>query len=144
MYSPLPVIGQKRRDQAMHNRLWIAVIVATTPILALSPAAFPASHTPGCVRPVPGSRYNQRLFLSLMRRRDAMADRTLAVYKVARVKAKDVKPVSDPATCSRAANAYTQVVHDSTRDRKVHILRVGDRYIVMDPEFIVDDYHRAV
>ena len=128
----------------MHNRLWVAVIVATTPILALSPAAFPASHSPGCVRPVPGSRYNQRLFLSLMRRRDAMADRTLAVYKVPRVKAKDVKPISDPSTCSRAANAYAQVVHDSTTERKVHILRVGDRYIVMDPDYVVDDSHRAV
>lgn len=128
----------------MHNRLWIAAIVATTPILALSPAAFPASHTPGCVRPVPGSRYNQRLFLSLMRRRDTLAERTLAVYKVTRVKAKDVRPISDPATCSRAANAYTQVVNDSRSARKVHILKVGDRYIVMDPDYIVDDYHRAV
>jgi hypothetical protein len=26
----------------------------------------------------------------------------------------------------------------------VHILRVGDRYIVMDPDFRPDDYHRAV
>jgi hypothetical protein len=26
----------------------------------------------------------------------------------------------------------------------VHILRVGDRYIVMDPDFQPDDYHRAV
>src|SRR6478672_12020676 len=118
MYSPLPVPGQKRRYQAMHNRLWIAAIVATTPILALSPAAFPTSHNPGCVRPVPGSRYNQRHFLALMRRRDAIAERTLAVYKVPRVKAKDVKPISDPATCSRAANAYTQAVHDSSPDRK--------------------------
>ncbi|HZK77710.1 MAG TPA: hypothetical protein VFC35_02295 [Gemmatimonadaceae bacterium] len=128
----------------MHNRLWIAAIVATTPILALSPVAFPAAHTAGCVRPVLGSMYNQRLFLSLMRRRDALAERTLAVYKVLRVKPKDVKPITDPATCSRAANAYTQVVHDSNAGRKVHILRVGNRYIVMDPDYVVDDYHRAV
>lgn len=128
----------------MHNRLWFAAIIATTPILALSPAAFPASKTVGCVRPVPGSRYNQRLFLSLMRRKDALAERTLSVYKVARVKAQAVRPVSDPAICTRAANAYTQVVHDSSSTRKVHILRVGDRYIVMDPDYVVDHYHRAV
>lgn len=79
-----------------------------------------------------------------MRRRDTLAERTLAVYKVARVRAKDVKPISDPATCSRAANAYTQVVLDSSSNRQVHILRVGNRYIVMDPDYIVDDYHRAV
>jgi hypothetical protein len=128
----------------MHNRLWIAAIIATTPILALSPAAFPVSHTPGCVRPVPGSRYNQRLFLSLMRRKDALAEKTLAVYKVARVKSKDVSPINDPVVCSRAANAYSRAINDSSLDRKVHILRVGDRYIVMDPDYIVDDYHRAV
>ena len=28
--------------------------------------------------------------------------------------------------------------------RKVHILRVGTRYIVMDPDFLVDNRHRAV
>ena len=128
----------------MHNRLWIAVIVATTPILALSPAAFPASHSPGCVRPALSFRYNQRLFLSLMRRRDALADRTLAVYKVERVKAGDVRPISDPVICSHAANAYGRVVQDSSPDRKVHILRVGNRYIVMDPDYTVDNYHRAV
>ena len=144
MYSALPAGVQKRRYQAMQNRLLVAAIVAMTPILALSPAAFPASHAPGCVRPVPGSRYNQRLFLSLMRRKDALAEKTLSAYKVARVPAKDVSPVSDPAICTRAANAYTQVVHDSASDRKVHVLRVGDRYIVMDPDYVVDDYHRAV
>ena len=128
----------------MHNRLWVAAIIATTPILALSPAAFPVSHTAGCVRPVPGSRYNQRLFLSLMRRKDSLAEKTLSAYKVARVKAKEVRPVSDPATCTRAANAYTQVVNDSSSARRVHVLRVGDRYIVMDPDYVVDSYHRAV
>jgi hypothetical protein len=79
-----------------------------------------------------------------MRRKDALAERTLSVYKVTRVKAKDVRPVSDPGTCTRAANAYTQVVRDSSDDRKVHILRVGNRYIVMDPDYVVDNYHRAV
>jgi hypothetical protein len=128
----------------MHNRLWIAALVAATPILALSPAAFPVSHAPGCVRPVVGSRYNQGLFLSLMRRHDALAEKTLAVYKVSRVKARDVKPINDPATCSRAANAYTQVVQDSSSSRKVHVLKVGNRYIVMDPDYVVDDYHRAI
>jgi len=128
----------------MHNRLWIAAILAATPILALSPVVFPASHNPGCVRPDPGSRYNQRLFLSLMRRRDALAERTLAVYKVLRVKSKDVRPVDDPVICSRAANAYGDAVNDSNPERRVHILRVGDRYIVMDPDYTADDYHRAV
>ncbi len=128
----------------MHNRLWIAAIFAATPILALSPVAFPGAHDAGCVRPVPGARYNSGLFRSLMRRRDALAEKTLAVYKVARVRSWEVKPVSDAGTCARAANAYGQVFHDPKANRQVHVLRVGDKYIVMDPDYVVDDYHRAV
>lgn len=128
----------------MHNRLWVAGILAATPILALSPVAFPASHNPGCVRGVAGARYNQRLFTFLMRRTDSLAERTLAVYNVTRVKPRDVRPVSDPVLCERAAVAYGRAIQDEEPDRKVHILRVGERYIVMDPDFIPDRYHRAV
>ena len=128
----------------MHNRLWIAGILAAAPILALSPAAFPASHDAGCVRAVAGVRYNQRLFSSLMRRKDQIADRMLRTYNVHRVSRRDVKPVTDPVVCERAAIAYGRVLNDRSDDRKVHILRVGDRYIVMDPAYQPDDYHRAV
>ena len=128
----------------MHNRLWIAALFAATPILALSPVVFPATHDPGCVCAIPGERYNQRLFKSLMRRRDKLAEKTLAVYKVARVKSWEVKPISDGGTCTRAANAYSKVVNEPKPDRLVHVLRVGERYIVMDPEYTVDGYHRAV
>ena len=128
----------------MHNRLWIAGILAATPILALSPAAFPASHEAGCVHSTAGARYNQRLFMSLMRRKDPKAERTLNVYNVDRVKSRQIKPVTDPVICERAALAYGRVLQHDEPDRKVHILRVGDRYIVMDPDFQPDDYHRAV
>jgi hypothetical protein len=128
----------------MHNRLWIAGILAATPILALSPAAFPASHDAGCVRAVAGARYNQRLFTALMRRKDQIAERTLRTYNVSRVPRREVKPVTDPVVCERAAVAYGRVLNDQSDDRKVHILRVGDRYIVMDPSYQPDDYHRAV
>lgn len=128
----------------MHNRLWIAGILAATPILALSPVAFPASDDPGCVHSTAGARYNQRLFTSVMRRKDAKAERTLQVYNVARVRSRDIKPVTDPVACSRAALAYGLAVKHEEPDRKVHILRVGDRYIVMDPDFVPDQYHRAV
>lgn len=128
----------------MHTRLWIAGVLAATPILALSPVAFPAADDPGCVRGIPGARYNQRLFLSLMTRKDDIAERTLTVYAVPRVRSRDVKPVHDPAVCARAANAYGKAVKEESADRKVHILQVGDRYIVMDPEYRPDDYRRAV
>jgi len=128
----------------MHNRLWVAGILAATPILALTPVAFPASHEAGCVRGVAGARYNQRLFSSIMRRKDAIAERTLAAYNVMRVKSRDVKPVNDPVVCERAALAYGHVFNQEDSARKVHVLRIGDRYIVMDPDYRPDDYHRAV
>ena len=128
----------------MHNRLWIAGIFAATPILALSPVAFPASNEAGCVTGIAGARYNQRLFMSLMRRKDSKAERTLKVYNVDRVKSREVKPVTDPVACERGAIAYGRVLQDNDPDRKVHILRVGDRYIVMDPDYQPDDYRRAV
>ena len=128
----------------MHTRLWIAAAFAATPILALSPVAFPAADEAACVKGVGGARYNQRLFTSLMKRRDAIAERTLSVYNVVRVRSRDIKPVTDPVVCSRAAAAYNAAVKDDSPDRKVHILRVGDRYIVMDPDYLPDEYHRAV
>lgn len=128
----------------MHTRLWIAALLAATPILALSPVAFPADRTPGCVRPDPMSRYNQRLFTSLMRRKDEIARRTIAAYKVPRVRSREIQPVTEPVMCTRAAVAYGRALHDDAVGRRVHILRVGDRYVVMDPEYKVDQYHRAV
>ena len=128
----------------MHNRLWIAAALAATPILALSPVAFPPSRDPGCERAVAGQRYNHRLFVSLMRRRDSLAERTLAVYNVPRVKSRDVRPISDPVVCGRAAMAFGRAFSEDSHERKVHVLRVGDRYIVTDPFYQPDDYHRAV
>ena len=113
-------------------------------LLALSLVAFPAKQEAGCVRGIAGSPYNQRLFRSLMHRKDKIAVRFLSVYNVGKVSALDVRPVNDPVVCHRAAMAYGKVVGSSDPGRKVHILRVGSRYIVMDPDFVVDNHHRAV
>ncbi|MBA3406008.1 MAG: hypothetical protein H0U13_15220 [Gemmatimonadaceae bacterium] len=128
----------------MHTRLWIAALLAATPILALSPVAFPGERNPGCVRPDPSSRYNLRLFTSLMRRKDDNARATLVTYSVPRVSARDVQAVTEPVLCARASVAYGKALRDETPGRRVHILRVGNRFIVMDPEYKVDQYHRAV
>jgi hypothetical protein len=128
----------------MHHRLRLAAILAIAPLLALSLVAFPAKHQAGCVRGIAGSPYNQRLFRSLMHRKDRIAARFLSVYNVPRVSSLEVRPVSDPVVCRRAALAYGKAVRQDEPGRKVHILRVGTRYIVMDPDFVVDNRHRAV
>jgi hypothetical protein len=129
---------------AMTNRLWIAAFFAATPILALTPMAFPASQDAGCARSAAGARYNQRVFSSLMRRNDVIAARKLEAYKVTRVKPRDVKSVSDHAICERAAIAYARVLNAESSGRKVHILRVGDRYVVTDLGYQPGSYRRAV
>jgi len=128
----------------MHKRLRLAALLAAAPLLALSLVAFPAKQEAGCVRGIAGSPYNQRLFKSLMNRKDKIAGRFLIAYNVGKVSPLDVRPVNDPAVCHRAALAYGKVVGKDDPGRKVHILRVGSRYIVMDPDFVVDSRHRAV
>jgi hypothetical protein len=119
-------------------------MLAATPLLALGLIASPPHNEPGCARPVVGSRYNYHLFRSLMHRKDKIAVRFLAVYNVPRVAPLQVRPVSNPTVCRRAAIAYGKVINEGTQPRKVHILRVGQRFIVMDPDYIVDNHHRAV
>jgi len=128
----------------MHKRLRLAALLAAAPLLALSLVAFPAKQEAGCARGIAGSPYNQRLFKSLMNRKDKIAGRFLIAYNVGKVSPLDVRPVNDPAVCHRAALAYGKVVGKDDPGRKVHILRVGSRYIVMDPDFVVDSRHRAV
>ena len=128
----------------MPKRLRLAALLAAAPLLALSLVAFPAKQDAGCVRGIAGNPYNQRLFRSLMQRKDKIAARFLIAYNVGKVSSLDVRPVNDPVVCHRAALAYGKVVGNNDPGRKVHILRVGTRYIVMDPDFLVDNRHRAV
>jgi len=136
--------GFSGRQTSMAPRLRFAAVLAATPLLALGLIASPSHNEPGCARPVAGSRYNHQLFRSLMHRKDKIAARFLTVYNVPRVAPLEVRPVSNPTVCRRAAIAYARVVHDGTQPRRVHILRVGSRYIVMDPDYVVDNHHRAV
>ena len=79
-----------------------------------------------------------------MYRKDKIAERFLTAYNVPRVSPLQVRPVSNPSICRRAALAYSKVVNEGTQPRHVHILRVGPRYIVMDPDYLVENHHRAV
>ena len=41
--------------------------------------------------------------------------------------------VSDTALCRTAANAYTAALQDTTAMRSVHVIKIGNRYVVLDP-----------
>lgn len=120
----------------MQIRLLFAALIAATPILALSPAAFPASDDPACVRATAGARQVQRKFMSLMRQRDDEGDRNLAAHAVPRVRSREVKQVSERELCEKAREAYRHAVRDDSSDGKVHIIHIGGRFIVVDPDLV--------
>lgn len=117
----------------MQTRLLFAAVLAATPILALSPVAFPASDDPGCVSPSAGARQMQRRFMSLMRRRDDEADRILGEHGVPHVRPHEVKQVSDDLVCEKAAYAYAAVLAQDSAGN-VHIVHVGGRFLVADAD----------
>jgi len=41
--------------------------------------------------------------------------------------------VSDTTLCRTAATAYTSALQDTTATRSVHVIKIGNRYIVLDP-----------
>lgn len=118
---------------AMHHRLWLAAILATTPILALSPVAFPAKDDPGCLRSTASARRQQREFMSLMRHRSDDAARRLGMFAIPNVKPREVKLVSDDEVCSRAALAYAAAVRTDSA-LQVYVLHIGGRFVVADAE----------
>lgn len=143
MYE-LPHATPNSRFIDMPNRLWIAAIFAAAPILAMSPVAFPAAHEAGCVRAAQGARREQRAFISLMRSRSRDDAQKLGNYRVEHVRSSDVKLVTDDDVCQRAASAYSNVLRNPKPDRRVTLLKVGDRYVVSDPNFKPDKHRRAV
>ena len=61
---------------------------------------------------------------------------TRIAYELPRLDPDSVTLVTDPAICSIAAAAYTSAVnedHESANQRRVHVVRVGSRYVVEDP-----------
>lgn len=122
----------------MHNRLWLAAVLATTPILALSSVAFPAKDDPGCIRATASTRKQQREFMSLMRRRNDESVRRLGMFAVPSVRPREVKQVSDEEVCTKAALAYASAIRTDSA-LKVHVLHIGGRFVVADA-----DHRRSV
>jgi len=132
MYE-LPRATPNSRFVDMPNRLWMAAIVAATPLLAVSRIAPPAAHDTGCVLSMQGGRSEQRAFMLLMRSHSAKDQARLRKYKVDGARPSDVELITDDEVCSVAAAAYSSAVRSIEPDRHVTVLQVGDRYVVRDP-----------
>ena len=72
--------------------------------------------------------------MSLMRRRDDIAARALAAHGLPRVKTREVKHVNDGEVCESAALAYGRVIRNDSPGRRVHVLHMGGRFVVLDPD----------
>ena len=143
MYE-LPHRTPNSRLSNMPNRLWVAALVAATPLVSMSRIAPPVKPDAGCVLALHGARSEQRSFMRMMRSHAAKDAAKLARYKVEDVRPSDVELVTDDDVCERAASAYSNVLRNAKADRRVTVLQVGNRYVVRDPDFKPDKHRRSV
>ena len=91
------------------------------------------SATKGCLPPGRGSDYILSEYRSLMGRTDAIATMMLSIAGVPKVSVNAISVRLDSATCSRAADAYSAALSNPDSNRLVHVVKVGPRFIVVDP-----------
>ena len=82
--------------------------------------------------------------MSLMRQRGHESDSNLAAYAIPRVRSREVKQVSDRELCEKAREAYRHAVRDDSPGGKVHIIHIGGRFIVVDPDLVRDRRQQLV
>ncbi len=108
------------------------------------PPATPALNSPGCL-PAQGIGLELTAELTdVMGRSDLLSNDILSWMGVVRVAANQVAAVSDTTTCRRASKAYSAALASPGPDRKVHAIRVGIRYVVIDPTFRLGSYTAGV
>jgi hypothetical protein len=79
-------------------------------------------------------------YVSLMERTDAIATEMLAHRAVPKVPVNAVKLISDTTTCRKAAEAYSAAFALPDSSRFVHVVKVGARYVVVDPALSASGY----
>jgi hypothetical protein len=78
----------------------------------------------------------------LMTRRDSMAIEILDIYRLKRVQSPAIEIIRDPKRCAVAAKAYGRVLKRAVSG--VHVLRVGRRYLVIDPAYQTGEWKTIV
>jgi hypothetical protein len=78
----------------------------------------------------------------LMTRRDSLAIEILDIYRLERVRSPTIELVTDAKRCTRAAKAYGRVLKRAVSP--VHVLRVGRRYLVIDPTYETGEWKTII
>lgn len=127
---------------------WIVVVtclgLGMREMTSAKTASAKFTGTAGCLPPDTLASDLRDELIDLMGRSDQLADTILAAEGVARVPASQIVIVSDTTLCRRASNAYSAAVQESDEDRKVHAIRAGIRYLVMDPSHHAGSYKVGV
>ena len=79
--------------------------------------------------PITGLRYETK---ALMDRTDEMGLQIFRIRALERVPVSEVEIVTSNATCQRAALAYARNLGVSPSRPRVHVVKVGARYLVVD------------
>jgi hypothetical protein len=82
--------------------------------------------------------------IALMGRSDALADTILLAEGVSRVGTSQIAIIADTTSCRRAADAYSSAVAIPDSNRMVHTIKVGIRYVVIDPSHYAGSYKVGV
>lgn len=111
------------------------VCVLTGSAVALSPTHTRSTQTTGPCAPSNTVLVQDltSLFQWMMGGDDSsrVAARTQAA--IPKIDSTTIAFVSDTVVCRAAAIAYTTALRDTTTDRSVHVIKIGNRYVVLDP-----------
>jgi hypothetical protein len=123
-----------------------AIVVTATGWSASFPAPIDGASAvaPGCLAQDSFAIDLKDELVGLMGRTDALSDTTLAAEGVTRVVTSQIAIVADTTICRRAANAYSTAIEVPDENRLVHSVRVGIRYVVIDPSHHSGSYRVGV
>lgn len=105
------------------------------------------SHSPtgrGCLPPDSTAFDLREELIALMGRTDPLADTILSAEGVVRVPTSEITLVFDSTLCRRAADAYNAAESRRDTNRKVHVVKAGIRFVVLDPANRAGEYETGI
>ena len=100
--------------------------------------------TAGCAAPDQNSANALTYYAGIASSADSLDAAFRSKYALSLTPAEQVVLVSDSVECAAATAAYTREAQDSSTARTVHVVKVGDRRIVIDPSYMIGEWSVAM
>lgn len=115
-------------------------ILALGMVGLLAPGAVADAETSGCLPSDDEATSLLSYAVELATSSDPEIVATREDYGILAVPESDVELVTDGQTCKKAAREYKSAIGLSGQAPDVHVVRIGTRYIVEDPNSFVGEY----